>query len=219
MLSAVVASFLRHRFAWLFTALIATIGVDPALDALGFAGRGLEWLLALSLLAALAGARREQASRASALGIGAVLVVWLFLHFVHLGPGLALRRGLLAAATLWSAAVLLPYVLRAGRVDAERIAAALSAYLLVGLAFAGVFAALDAAAPGALGSAAARGPGPVSLDEAVYFSFVTLATLGYGDFVPLSSAARALAVLEAMFGQLYLAVLVARLVSLYAREA
>ena len=48
---------------------------------------------------------------------------------------------------------------------------------------------------------------------------MTLATLGYGDLVPATDAARALAILEAVFGQLYLAVLVARLVSLYAREA
>ena len=48
----------------------------------------------------------------------------------------------------------------------------------------------------------------------VYFSFVTLATLGYGDIVPLTATARGLAVIEAIGGQLYIAVLVARLVSL-----
>ena len=48
-----------------------------------------------------------------------------------------------------------------------------------------------------------------------YYSFVTLATLGYGDIVPRSEAARGLAIMEAVAGQLYLAVLIARLVSLY----
>jgi len=50
------------------------------------------------------------------------------------------------------------------------------------------------------------------LPTSVYFSFVTLATLGYGDIVPLTPTARGLAVSEAIVGQLYLAVLVARLV-------
>lgn len=213
-----VESFLRHRHAWLFASLLATIGVDPALAAMGFGGQGLEWALALSLAAVLAGAARERISRPSMVGIGVALAVWLLLHAVQFGTGAALRRALLAAATLWSAGALLPTVLRAGRVDGERIAAALSAYLLVGLAFGGFFAALDAVAPGSLGSAGARDAALVSLADAVYFSFVTLATLGYGDFVPLSPVARSLAVLEAVFGQLYLAVLVARLVSLYARE-
>jgi hypothetical protein len=50
---------------------------------------------------------------------------------------------------------------------------------------------------------------------AIYYSFVTLATLGYGDIVPRSEVARGLTIMEAVAGQLYLAVLVARLVSLY----
>jgi hypothetical protein len=48
---------------------------------------------------------------------------------------------------------------------------------------------------------------------------VTIATLGYGDVVPVSDAARGLAILEAVGGQMYIAVLVARLVSLYAAQA
>jgi len=50
---------------------------------------------------------------------------------------------------------------------------------------------------------------------AIYYSFVTLTTLGYGDIVPRSEVARGLAIMEALVGQLYLAVMVARLVSLY----
>ena len=48
----------------------------------------------------------------------------------------------------------------------------------------------------------------------IYFSFVTLTTLGYGDIVPVSASARMLATMEALMGQLYLAVLVARLVGM-----
>jgi voltage-gated potassium channel Kch len=54
---------------------------------------------------------------------------------------------------------------------------------------------------------------------AIYFSFVTLATIGYGDVVPLTDVARSLAILEGVGGQLFLAVLVARLVSLYSTKA
>lgn len=50
--------------------------------------------------------------------------------------------------------------------------------------------------------------------EMIYYSFVTLTTLGYGDIVPVSPSARSLATLEALTGQLYLTVLVARLVGL-----
>lgn len=54
---------------------------------------------------------------------------------------------------------------------------------------------------------------------AIYFSLVTLATLGYGDIVPRTDVARGLAIVEGVGGQLFLAVLVARLMSLYSRPA
>ncbi len=53
------------------------------------------------------------------------------------------------------------------------------------------------------------------LQDFIYFSFVTLATLGYGDIVPLSATARALSIIEAVFGQFYIAILVAGLVAAY----
>ena len=54
----------------------------------------------------------------------------------------------------------------------------------------------------------------MSVTTAIYFSFVTLASLGYGDVLPVSDPARGLAVLQVVSGQLYLAVLVARLVGM-----
>ena len=216
MLGALFETYLRHRFAWLLALLIAALGVDPVFEALGVRGRALEWMLAFGLLVALVGVWRSRGPRLFVVGSSAALLVWLTLHLIAFGWGPSLGRAVLGVWSLWMAGILLSVVLSAGHVDAERICAALCVYLLTGLAFGGFFAGLDAFAPGSLGDAS--GGGSLAIDEAVYFSFVTLATLGYGDFVPISSAARALAVLEAVFGQLYLAILIARLVSLYARE-
>jgi hypothetical protein len=52
-----------------------------------------------------------------------------------------------------------------------------------------------------------------------YFSYVTLTTLGYGDITPLSNTARSMAILESMFGQFYLAVMIARLVGLHIAQS
>jgi hypothetical protein len=77
---------------------------------------------------------------------------------------------------------------------------------------------MERAWPGSLAVAgAAVVPGRFSPSSAIYFSFVTQATLGYGDVVPASEVARGLAIIQAVAGQLYLAVMVARLVSLYVR--
>jgi Ion channel len=105
------------------------------------------------------------------------------------------------------------HALRGGAVDAERIFAALDAYLLAGLVFGMCYWLLGRVDPVAFNET------DLSLARATYFSFVTLATLGYGDIVPRRELAQSLAIVEAVGGQMYLAVLIARLVSLYSRQA
>jgi hypothetical protein len=106
----------------------------------------------------------------------------------------------------------LRHVLAEGQVDADKLYAAVSAYLLIGLAFASVYEALAFWRPGAFSFAT---PATNDVDALTYFSLVTLSTVGYGDVVAAIPQTRVLAVLEAIFGQLYLAVLMARLVGLH----
>jgi len=103
-------------------------------------------------------------------------------------------------------------VLASGPVNADKLYAAISAYLLIGLAFATMYEALSFWKPHAFSSA---NENLEHLEALVYFSLVTLSTVGYGDIVPAIPEARVLAVSEAIFGQLYLAVLMARLVGLH----
>ena len=121
-------------------------------------------------------------------------------------------------ANLWSGLVLLVTVviiingvLRIDQVTGQSIYAALSAYLLLGLMFSAFYGALSFLVSGPF---FANGQ-PVNTQTLQYFSFVTLTTLGYGDFTAAGSLGRAFAVLEALTGQVFLATLVARLVSAY----
>ena len=61
--------------------------------------------------------------------------------------------------------------------------------------------------------------GSLCFFDAYYFSFITLSTVGYGDITPLSHGARTLAMMEAMVGTLYMAVLISRLVALYSAQS
>jgi hypothetical protein len=110
--------------------------------------------------------------------------------------------------------VLVSHVARARRVTADTLYAAFSAYLLIGVLFASLYMILDAVQPGSLGFAAGPGDHGRSWD-AFYFSLVTLTTLGYGDISPNFGLARSVAPMEAVFGQLYMAALVARLVGIW----
>jgi hypothetical protein len=108
-------------------------------------------------------------------------------------------------------AVVLAQTLRDGPITFHRLHGAVAAYLLLGVIWAHAYALVELLRPGSFAGPVSPADGPRAF---FYFSFVTLATLGYGDVLPLHPAARSLAALEAVAGTLYLAILLGRLVSL-----
>ena len=101
-------------------------------------------------------------------------------------------------------------------VTAATISGAISVYLFLGIGWALAFETVFLLDPNAFGGLDFVSAGERST-ELFYFSFTTISTIGYGDLVPLSEAARSLAVTEGIVGQLYLVVLVARFVGLHAQ--
>ena len=103
----------------------------------------------------------------------------------------------------------------AGEVSHRELVGAVSVYLLVGLGFANIYEIVFQVDPGSIAfGATALGAAPAFTDF-LYFSFVTLATLGYGDVSPVSVVARTAAVTEALLGLLYVTILVGRMVGLH----
>ena len=125
------------------------------------------------------------------------------------------------AAELWKALILLlttvvvvRRVLAKPTVTIQSLYGAISAYLIIGLMFAACYAAVQRLENGTDFFADSQ---PANTQTLQYFSFTTLTTLGYGDFTAARNGGRSIAVLEAMTGQVFLATLVARLVSAYQR--
>ncbi len=141
---------------------------------------------------------------AIALGIG-----------LNLNPGSSeLRTAYLSTNLifyLYTVVVILYEISRSPRVSLEIIFGALSGYLLIGLVGAICFAIIEHFAPGSI----SFNGDDFAFHNIIYFSFVTLTTLGYGDMLPESSFARSLASLLAVVGQFYLTVLVAMFVGTY----
>ena len=106
---------------------------------------------------------------------------------------------------------------RRGPVTSHRLVGAVVAYLLVGLTWAYVYDWLEVVRPGSFHGSAGAAEG--SYPTLLYYSFVTLTTVGYGDVTPVSSAARALSNLESLLGILYPAVLIGRLLSMQVAAA
>ena len=107
--------------------------------------------------------------------------------------------------------VVLGQTLRSGPITFHRIQGAVAAYVLLGVIWAYAYSLVALLRPGAFSGPVSPADGPRAW---FYFSFVTLTTVGYGDVLPVHPAARSLAMLEAVTGPLYLAILISRLVSL-----
>ena len=141
--------------------------------------------------------------------VGSLVTFWTSLTGTRTGT---------ATEDLWKTLLLLMTVimvvhrvLAKPTVTIQSIYGALSAYLIVGLMFASSYAAIQH-----LGESAFFANGqPANTQTFQYFSFTTLTTLGYGDFTAAQNGGRAVAVLEALTGQVFLATLVARLVAAY----
>ena len=99
-------------------------------------------------------------------------------------------------------------------VNVNRLVGAVSLYLLLAILWAEAYSLTETLSPGSISGLPNEGAGGY-LSDIIYFSFVTMTTLGYGDIVPVSPIARALAYIQAAFGQFYIAILVAGLVSVY----
>ena len=108
----------------------------------------------------------------------------------------------------------LSYVLKDQRVTADTLYGAICVYILLGIAWSLFYVLLDSLVPGAFVSAN-HVENILHWPDFVYYSFVTLTTLGYGEITPISQTARTFAFLEAVVGQVYLAIIVARLVAMY----
>jgi hypothetical protein len=211
-LRSLVNTYLRRRYTILFYTLLLTLVSAPVVSTLKFSGTLIEALLATSLLAALL---PVSSVRTRPYLLVAMIVVWLgrpvtaWLEYPVLSTMTLLIWTLVG---LLAAAAALRFAMGATKVDSEHLYAALGAYLLAGIYFGLLYWVLEQMGPGTFVLT-----GEFSRASAIYFSFVTLATLGYGDIAPRAEVARGLAIVEGVGGQLFLAVLVARLVSLYSK--
>jgi hypothetical protein len=199
------------RYGLLLITLIAAYLVSAVTHSKWAAAVHVSFIVVIALLAMRHSRLRP---RGTAVAISAILVT-----AVAAGVGvLSANTHAQGIANIWSGLMLLltvtviiDRVVVLKQVTAQSIYAALSAYLLIGLMFAAFFGALGFLASGPFFANGEQ----FNAATLQYFSFTTLTTLGYGDFTAAGNLGRALAVLEALAGQVFLATLVARLVSAY----
>jgi hypothetical protein len=157
------------------------------------------------------GGRRRTLLIALVLVLPAVLGKWSN----HLRPDLISPAIFLTATVIFFIFIvmhLLRFIVLAPEVDVEVLCAGVAGFLMIGLLWMPVYLLIARFNPNAFAM-----PANSAFDgfNAFYFSFMTLCTVGYGDVTPVTKLARMLAVIEAITGLFYMAVLVSRLVSMY----
>jgi len=205
---------------WLLVALLAMFLSFPLAASLGILRFHRLALVVVLVVAAYSVSGQRRILRiALVLGVPAVLAQ-LVATYVEPGPAFAVLLLSLSLAFIgFISLVMIGSVFRRGEITSDRIAGAICVFLLAGLVWAmlyGIVAYFDPAAfnqPARADEVALRSN--EMQQEYVYFSFVTLTSLGYGDISPASRWAQTLAWMQAVFGQLYIAILLARLVSLH----
>ncbi len=181
-------------------------------------GTFAEALLLTFMLASAVGAVSDRRSTlVVAISLAALAIAGRWAH--HFRPEFFPPAIYLLAALALLGFVLvqyLRYILRAPVVTFVVLCAAVSTYLMLGLLWALAYLLVASAQPNAFAFSQPNATSVMTGFNAFYFSFVTLSTVGYGDIVPVSRVARMLAAMEATLGTLYVAMLIARLVSMHA---
>jgi Ion channel len=190
--------------------LVAVFVLPPLLPPRSGRNHFADVVFSLLLIAGVRAMSERRLARVILTPVAAITIAVLFASWVTpLGTSWVELASLLSLVLLFL--IVLGQTFRSGPVTFHRIQGAVAGYVLLGVIWAVAYFLVEHLRPGAFS-------GPVRVEDGarswLYFSFVTLTTVGYGDVLPVHPIARSLAVLEAVIGPLYLAILLARLVSL-----
>ena len=201
---------MKSRFIYIIFAIMLVLLVNPFIRPLGLIGHLSSTLFLAMIPLASAYALTEDRRKT-------MIILLIAAPFVILdGLNVYFTSRVLMVVAVSFATILYFYIvsllvknlLSVRVVTANLIYCAISIYLLIGIMWAGIYSIVDGISPGSFS-------GTSETVDLVYFSFVTLTTVGFGDVVPLSVFGKRLAVFEAAMGSIYMAVIIAMIVGRY----
>lgn len=207
------------RFSLLLLALIINILLAPVL---GRVGSQIAFTLLIVIIVFVLGNNRKIIFSYIMLAC-----VALFFSWAHIGNSsnqhiLILMHLFTFTALSFAIALIIKNIFANDEVTIDTIAESLCAYLLLGIAFAAVYGLIDTLHAGSFLSSLSGQIISFSGEDSglnrLYFSFITLLTVGYGDIVPNSPPAKLTTIIEGFIGQVYLVVLIAKLVGMHVSQ-
>jgi hypothetical protein len=206
----------RRRFLFLLVSMLLFFVIRPFLEGYVAIGTLLELFFTFILFSAVYAVSERKIHFVIALFIAICEAVIGWWPNVENIPSLLIMRNTLLILFFFYISILVfVHVFSQDEVTPDVIMGAVCIYVFLGLMWGFAYALLERLQPGSF-LVGQEGVGDES--EFIYYSFVTQTTLGYGEITPLTRPARSLAVVEAVIGQLYLAITIARLVGIHIAE-
>ena len=205
------SDLIQRRFFPLLVLLVLYLAAYPYLWDLTWGRRILDILLLTILLSGVFSMRENRTVFYVGVVLGTPAVIYWFVKlFSRETPILDfITLTTIVPFFAYAAVTTLYRILKAEKITRDEIFGAVALYLLMGLTWSMAYGVMEYIHPGNFSFK------PDGFPDLIYFSFVTMTTLGYCDMLPVSNAARSLAILESVTGVLFIAILIARLVSAF----
>jgi ion channel len=215
----------KNRNMLLFITLISFFFLLPFLTESTLSGFVLTGFLSLVLVFSVfaAGSTKKVSRIAVLLGGVALLTGWWDSPYIQTSESIVISKIAFCLFFVFVATMLLKRIFNTKKITANTIYAAACVYILMGMCWAFIYTLIEFINPGAFSfpdssSGLSVGGSHFMFFDFFYYSFVTITTIGYGDIVPVSKTGKMLSVLEGLTGQLFIALLVARLVGMYTAQ-
>lgn len=207
--------FGRFRFSGLLAALLLLLILGPVAEEAALGRAALLILFSLLLAASAYVASKHVAGliAATCLAVAWAVVTWARPFTGEITT--LISDGLAICLLLYALGPMLRRIVAVREADFDTLCGAVAVYLLIGVVWGVSYRFIETLAPGSFDLTGTDTP--VGWNDFLYFSLTTLTTLGYGDISPVTAVARIWTSLEAVAGVLYIALLVARLISIYRR--
>jgi hypothetical protein len=204
------------RFLFLLIAIVLMFVLRPFLEGFIQIYYLMDIFFTVIYLSAVYAVSQKRGIFIFAIFIALLTVVLLWLSRLTDIPSFGIAGNIIGSLFFaFTVIMILGYLFREDKITGDIIMGAICVYFLMGLIWAFVFSTMEMLQPGSFKMA----QGQFSQPAFTYYSYVTLTTLGYGDITPISAPARSLALLEAIAGQLYIAILIARLVGIHIAQS
>jgi len=204
----------KERFFIILCLILGLLVIVPILNRFVAARIFLDIFLTAIVISMVYAISHKKGHVIAGLFLAVVMLASLWLQYLFANKVLA-ATGMIAGVLFIAVVIvsLLGFMIKSEEVNREIIYAAILLYLLAALMWAFVYTFLEVVDPASFNIDLDRPQGYLLVFQ--YYSFVTITTLGYGDITPVTEVAKALSVLEAVVGQLYLVVAVAWLVGMH----